>query len=380
MNEIPKTAFCFHDPLPSGASVWLREYLLDHETDTSHSWAILPGPSPLEKPLRNKGICCHQVKIELGSINTITLAHRLKMLANRFSLVFQYIRLFKRLKPQVVYVNSSFQIAPMIAARILSLPLIVHVHEGWHMGRTHNLKTWIVRHTAQTAIFAAKAGKKLFEPKGKKSHWEVSPNGVDPQLQTLRKNRSLNREHLNLEPTEKVFLFLGTLCERKGVQDLAKVWPQFYRKHPHARLWLAGTLADEERNPLIRKMASDPPKGCRYLGYRKDIPELMAAADFFVLPTYGEAMPISISEAMMTGTPVIARNVADVGWQIGEGRGFLFEGNGPKRLLATMLQAYESPAEARHRAQKAQAFAQKHLTKEEQYNQITRLIKQAIAP
>src|SRR5262249_20767417 len=44
----------------------------------------------------------------------------------------------------------------------------------------------------------------------------------------------------------------------------------------------------------------------RLLGYREDVPDLMAAAGIFVLPSRFEGVPVSGIEAMLTGLPVVA--------------------------------------------------------------------------
>ena len=51
----------------------------------------------------------------------------------------------------------------------------------------------------------------------------------------------------------------------------------------------------------------------RLLGYRDDVPALMAAADIFVLPSDFEGLPMSVIEAMLTGLPVVASERARPG-------------------------------------------------------------------
>ena len=57
----------------------------------------------------------------------------------------------------------------------------------------------------------------------------------------------------------------------------------------------------------------------RMLGYRADIPALLAAADIFTLPSRFEGLPMSVIEAMLTGLPVVATNVRGPAEQVVDG-------------------------------------------------------------
>jgi glycosyltransferase involved in cell wall biosynthesis len=55
------------------------------------------------------------------------------------------------------------------------------------------------------------------------------------------------------------------------------------------------------------------------LGYRSDIPALLAAADIFTLPSRFEGLPMSVIEAMLTGLPVVATDVRGPAEQVVDG-------------------------------------------------------------
>jgi glycosyltransferase involved in cell wall biosynthesis len=60
------------------------------------------------------------------------------------------------------------------------------------------------------------------------------------------------------------------------------------------------------------------------LGYRHDVPRILAAADAFTLPSHFEGLPMSIIEAMMTGLPVVATDIRGPREQVVDGEtGFL---------------------------------------------------------
>jgi glycosyltransferase involved in cell wall biosynthesis len=50
----------------------------------------------------------------------------------------------------------------------------------------------------------------------------------------------------------------------------------------------------------------------KFVGFRRDLPDLMAAADLVVLPSVAEAFGIAAAEALYLGTPVVASNVGGV--------------------------------------------------------------------
>lgn len=100
-------------------------------------------------------------------------------------------------------------------------------------------------------------------------------------------------------PKRPTFLFVGTLCVRKGVPLLLKAWQQ---AKVDGQLILCGGMEEE-----IRKHFKDllELENVNYLPYTRDIGALYKKADIFVFPTLEEGGPMVTYEAMAHSMPVL---------------------------------------------------------------------------
>ncbi len=134
----------------------------------------------------------------------------------------------------------------------------------------------------------------------------VIHNGVDPRppVSTRREVRAA----LGVENDSPVVFTAGRMTHQKAHTHLLRAFKQVLDQYPTARLWLAGDgpLRDNltyEANQLgIREQVD-------FLGIRKDVPDLMAAADIFALSSISEGLPMVVIEAMAAGLPVVSTDV-----------------------------------------------------------------------
>ncbi len=80
----------------------------------------------------------------------------------------------------------------------------------------------------------------------------------------------------------------------------------------------------------------------KLLGYRDDIPKIMAQSNLFLLTSLYEAMPMTILEAMSCGLPVISTNVGGVKHLISEENAWLVESNNLNMLSDTIYKLYSN--------------------------------------
>ena len=105
-------------------------------------------------------------------------------------------------------------------------------------------------------------------------------------------------------------LVAGRLAPVKGHADLINALAPTLRDGD-VSLQIAGDGA--ERQPLKDLTQElDVGDSIEFLGYRSDLPDLLAACDVFVLPSRMEGFGLAVVEAMAAGVPVVATRVGGV--------------------------------------------------------------------
>jgi glycosyltransferase involved in cell wall biosynthesis len=113
------------------------------------------------------------------------------------------------------------------------------------------------------------------------------------------------RTELGLTPEAPLVLFAGRLAEQKRVDDLIKAIDLLQHVEPDLRTVIIGEgpLRDHLEETA---RAYDLDGRLLFLGYRDDVPRLMAAANVVVLPSAYEGLPNVVLEAMRLCKPVVA--------------------------------------------------------------------------
>jgi glycosyltransferase involved in cell wall biosynthesis len=133
-------------------------------------------------------------------------------------------------------------------------------------------------------------------------------------------------------------LYVGLLTPRKGVLDLLAASRLLRERGVDHELRLLGGTPDEgpEAEAQVRAGLDDR---VRLLGTRppEQMPAEFAAADVFCLPSWWEAMPLSVLEAMAAALPVVATDVGDVSRAVADGvTGAVVPVRNPDKLAAAL--------------------------------------------
>lgn len=145
------------------------------------------------------------------------------------------------------------------------------------------------------------------------------------------------RAQLGVADDEVLALTVGNLRSNKDYPNLLTAAKQARADFPRLRFAAVG------QGPLKEALTAFHEKlglggGFQLLGYRRDVPELMAAADIFVMGSAHEGLPVAIMEAFAAGLPVVATSVGGVPQQVREGvEGLLVPPGHPEALAAALV-------------------------------------------
>lgn len=149
-------------------------------------------------------------------------------------------------------------------------------------------------------------------------------------------------------------VLIGTavvLSKQKGITHLLAAARDVLVDCPKAKFVVAGDgpLRGELESELAAKNLGD---SFRFLGYRSDIPELLASFDVYVLPSLWEGLPLALLEALRLGKFIVCTDVGGNPEVVDDGvHGFLVPPAEPKPLAKKLVEAIKSP-ELRARAAK----------------------------
>jgi len=147
----------------------------------------------------------------------------------------------------------------------------------------------------------------------------VVPLGVNASEFDLLPDRDSVRKDLAFTHDATVGLFLGRLNSNKGLDLLAPAFVQLSQRVSEASLIVAGPDDDG----LGRRFIDECARGgvadrVRLTGFldRSQIKRMLAAADFWILPSYSESFGIAVVEAMAARLPVLITDRVNISEEV----------------------------------------------------------------
>jgi glycosyltransferase involved in cell wall biosynthesis len=254
-----------------------------------------------------------------------------------------------------------------------------HGPEVWRMGKGLRASFWVDRQVGRLVdkyiAVSHAAARHLIETKRvPKDKIRVIHNGRDLDrfgpTNTQRRTATRNSLGLRDQPT---IMTLARLDEQKGHRHLIDALAKVAAHRPDVITILVGEGPLE--NPLRAQCAA---RGLtdriRFLGYRRDVPELFEAADMVVLPSLYEGLPLVAIEALAAGRPMVATEVDGTPEVVlHEKTGLLVPPANPTALAAAIERLLDNPELASRLATDGRKFVRENFTLQRQIEETVAL-------
>lgn len=194
-------------------------------------------------------------------------------------------------------------------------------------------------------------------------------NSVDIKRYERSVDKHAVRQQLGLETNTRLIATVATLKEQKGHRYLIDAAATIVPQHPDCHFLFVGD--GKLRGKLQAQVRESGLSGnIHFLGSRRDVPDLLAASDLFVLPSLWEGLPMALIEAMAASMPVVATAVSGTVQVMIPGETGLVVPPGNSQMLAgAMIELLSDPARAQAMGIAAKQRVQAEFSAEKQANE-----------
>lgn len=304
---MPRILYAHHVAALGGAEISLSELLRGLDRTRFVPRAVLPGPGLLTErlqalnvpvdflPLRRFKRTCHPLTLVRYAVNWAFTVPRLAA----------YIR---HHRCDLVHANSTHaQLYVGPAARLAGRPCLWHVRDRLPFAC---LGRWLSRFSTGIIAVSQAVAEELITAGIPRQKVVTLWNGVDPEVFHPSVAGITLRQELGVPPEAFVVVLAAQLVPWKGQRLLLEAAPELLRQVPSAYLLLVGEdLFSDHPGYRAELQARAVELGLTerlfFLGYRRDMPAVLAAADVVVCASAWEPFGRTLIEAMSLGKPVV---------------------------------------------------------------------------
>ena len=309
------------------------------------------------------GIACHvKEEVHPDLIKSGCTIHDVPFSRNPFQK--ENIKAYKKIKSivetfdyEVVHVHTPVaSIVTRFACRSMKHIKMLYTAHGFHFYQGAPKKNWMLYYTLEKLAAHWTDGiitmneedyesAKKFTTREKDSVYKVSGVGIDLTkflTPTSMEKQSL-REQYGYSNEDFILVSVGELSYRKHQDLLLEATSLLKSSVKNVKLLLVGDGPLEEQYKQLAT-SLEITSEVAFLGYRKDIKQLMAIADVGVSASRHEGLPVNVMEAMGTGLPLVVTDCRGNRDLIeDEVNGLVVKINDPKMYAEAIQRLYESP-------------------------------------
>lgn len=228
---------------------------------------------------------------------------------NKFQRIVQTLIFFGKKSPDIIHSHNQTSLHyAHLGKRISQAPVVMTNHgQGMGSSRTPSISEW---NKTDSIIAVSNAVADRMDRNLLGTKLETIYNGVE--FAAPQRSREVVRAELGIEPNQIIGIMVARIDHLKGHETLIDALSQLQGRSIPLTMLIAGDgtmRIEREQQAADLGLTSNE---VRFLGFRSDVPDLLAACDIFVLPSLTEGLPLSVLEAMSHGLPIIATPVGGI--------------------------------------------------------------------
>jgi glycosyltransferase involved in cell wall biosynthesis len=293
-----------------------------------------------------------------------------------FITLYEVFVFFKREKPDIIHTHlpasAYFGVAAARLAGVSKIVFTFHSSTFFPVRTGRSLRTWLrvkltrfLLRRVSVIVAVSRAIREKLSPvvPDLADSIRVIPNGIDWASFQLNKPEKMIKQVIGMNPDDPLITTVGTLSPVKNQAMLLRAFAQIVPVYPNVRLIIVGEGSLKKELAILQEELGLQ-HHCRFLGLRKDIPEILSETDIFVNTSLYEGLPLSILEAMAAGKPVVATAVPGTLEVLEGGTGLLVPLDSPEDLAKTLKRLIEEPELRKVLGEKAQERVRQHYSLE----------------
>jgi L-malate glycosyltransferase len=325
--------------------------------------ATLGPPGPVGQELRDQGYEVVSLGLDIRRTSTLRLAAAVR-------------RLLAARRPDILHTHLYHpNLYGRLAALGLGLPgVVAAVHNSYASAKFHR-RVWnflLAWATDRILVGSPQVWQDVRRYDGvPASRLRLMPYGIPVAELDSPLSRDAARKRLGVNGL--VMGAVGRLEDQKGHTHLLAALPEVLQEFPDLVVLLVGAgrrQADLQRQ--VQELGLQ--ETVRFLGTRRDLPEIYRALDLFVQPSLWEGLPLALLKAMGAGLPVVATRVSGSMEAIADGiNGRLVAPGDPQSLARTIKELLRQPQQRRRLADAARGTVAARFSLEAMLRQLEEL-------
>ncbi|MBN2470720.1 MAG: glycosyltransferase [Anaerolineae bacterium] len=353
-----------------GVERQLANYLRASDSSQFEHHVISIGQSgPLLEELQQMGVATVVIGKSPGKLDLFRATGELR-------------RTMQRIRPQIVHTHrfAAGWRARLTALTIRPRPALFHTEHGlnpWKKG----LYLWLDRALARVTDVLISVSSPSFQLRQTREKYPLHkshliPIGIDMARFDTSGHGEAVRAELGIPASAILVVVVARLEPVKNIETLVRAFAVLDERY-HL-LVVGGGSAFEDLQAQVAALGLEARVSMP--GYRSDIPDVLAAADIFCLPSLREDFPVSVLEAMASARPVIASRVGGIPDMVVDGEtGLLFDSGDADQLVQAIRVYGEDEAQRLAAGQKGRARVVAEFSLARQVEQLEALYHQFAA-